>query len=107
MIEEIYRYPAPWIYSHPPGTIHEVSPTVAGEEDPGAGMKKLTRFVKSSVASSPAAPAAPAAPSSPAGIVRSSTRAGVVPVMAAEAVLPGAPVVTVPMVILGAGPGTP
>ena len=48
-----------------------------------------------------------AGPVGPCGIVRFNTKFGAVPVIEASASVPGAPVVTVPIVIVGVSPSTP
>ena len=48
-----------------------------------------------------------AGPVGPCGIVKFSTKSGEVPVIVAEASVPGAPVVTVPIVKVGVAPVAP
>ena len=48
-----------------------------------------------------------AGPVGPCGIVKLSTKFGAVPVMVASASVPGAPVVTVPIVKVGVSPSAP
>ena len=56
---------------------------------------------------SPVAPVAPVAPVGPWGIVKLSMKFGAVPVIEAEASVPGSPVVTDPIVNNGAAPVGP
>ena len=52
-------------------------------------------------------PDGPVGPVGPCGIVRFNTKFGAVPVIVADAVEPGAPVVTFPIVIVGVAPVAP